>query len=187
MRYLNSSELSIFHNSLVNMFKKQAVSASQRKWGFPSGAITCDTYLFNTDRGALYIGHDYFIKEKRWWIPICLGDQFERNELQIAFEMNIPKTSNMYLSVHYIIDDTNFVHILHKGKVTVGHSSMSMDDFFNYYQRSPGRWPVINLFGHTYLELGKVSLTIADNEFHDLLESLSGFARYITQFKNTYR
>ena len=187
MRYLNSSELSQFHDSFMAMCEKHATKRDEEGWGFPSGIIDCDTYSFNTQQGMIYIGHSATVVENRWWIPISLESQAYVNELAIAFEMNIPKARNMHLSVHYAIDDDNCIHILHKGKLTVGHSSVSMYKFFNYYRNNPGKWPAISFFGYEYLELGKVSLPITDDEFLGLLESLAGFANYIPGFKDNYR
>ena len=187
MRYLNSSELSQSHNAFLAMCQKHAISQNVESWGFPTGVIDCDTYSFNAKQGILYIGHSDEVADNRWWIPIGLESQAFGNELAIAFEMNIPRTRNMHLSVHYAIDDDSCIHILHKGKVTVGHSSVSMSEFFSYYQKHPGRWPIISFYGYEYLELGKVSVPITDNEFLDLLESLSVFADYIPGFKYHYR
>ena len=187
MHYLNDSELSQFHDALLKMFQKHAINVSEDSWGFPSGMLYCDTYSFNTKYGTLYVGHDDFIEEKRWWIPVTLKEQVYGDQLPIAFEMNIPKTRNMHLSVHYAIDDSNIVHILHKGKFTVRHGSVSMYKFFSYYQNNPRSWPVISFSGYDYLELGKVNLALTDGEFLGLLESLAEFANYIPGFKDNYR
>lgn len=187
MRYANSAELSQFHDAFLAMCEKHATAKDEEGWGFPTGVIYCDTYSFTTGQGTLHIGHDATVTETRWWIPIGLESQAYVNELAIAFEMNIPKTRNMHLSVHYAIDDDNLIHILHKGKVTVGHSAVSMYKFFNYYQNHPGRWPVISFSGYSYLKLGKVRLPITDDEFLGLLESLAEFANYIPGFKDNYR
>jgi len=169
------------------MCEKHGTVAGQRRWGFPSGGIDCDTYFFNTAQGTMYLAHADFVREARWWIPIGLQTQQTVSDLTIAFEMNIPKQRNMYVSVHYAIDDDNRVHILHKGKVTVGHGSVSMDEFFRYYRNNPGRWPAINFSVYEYLELGKVSIPITDDEFLGLLESLAAFADYMPGFKDNYR
>lgn len=186
MRYLNSSELSRFHDSFMAMCEKHATAKDEESWGFPTGIIDCDTYSFNTEQGVMYIGHSAIVVENRWWIPISLESQAYVNELAIAFEMNIPRTKNMHVSIHYAIDDNNKVHILHKGKVTARHG-LAMSDFLEYYQKNPGRWPVISFSSYEYLELGKVSLLITDDEFFGLLESLAGFANYIPGFKDKYR
>ena len=187
MRYLNSLELSQFHDVLLKMFQKHATNVGKKNWGHPHGIDYCDTYSFNTKCGTLYIGHDDYVQEERWWIPIVLEEQISGDQLSIAFEMNIPKTRNMRLSVHYAIDDDNIVHILHKGKVTVGHGAVSMRKFFSYYQNNPGRWQVIRFSGYEYLELGEVSLPITDDEFLGLLKSLAEFANYVPGFKDNYR
>jgi hypothetical protein len=187
MRYLNSSELSQFHDAFLAMCEKHATAKSVRRWGHPHGVIICDTYSFETQRGTLYIGHCDFDKERRWWIPIILKSQVFGKDLTIAFEMNIPKMENLRLSVHYAIDDDNCIHILHKGKVTVGHGAVGMYEFFDYYKKNPGRWPIIDLKGYDYLELGKVSLPLEDHEFPSLIESLAEFANYVPGFKDHYR
>lgn len=187
MRYLNSSELSKFHDALLNMFEKHATNIGEDSWGFPSGILYCDTYSFNTKYGTLYVGHDDFIEEKRWWIPITLEEQAYGDQLPIAFEMNIPKTRNMHVSVHYVIDDNNIVHILHKGKFTVGHGSVCMSEFFDYYRKKPGKWQLMKFSYYEYLVLGKVNLVLADTDFTQLLDSLAEFARYIPDFKIKYR
>ena len=186
MQYANSAELSRFHDAFLTMCEKHAATRDEEEWGFPSGIIDCDTYSFNTEQGMMYIGHSDTVVENRWWIPIGLESQAYINELAIAFEMNIPRTENLHLSVHYAIDDNNYIHILHKGKVTARYG-LRMEEFFNYYRNNPGRWPVISFFGYDYLELGKVSLPITDDEFLGLLESLAGFANYIPGFKDNYR
>jgi hypothetical protein len=187
MRYANSTELSQFHDVFLGMCEKHATAKDEEGWGFPTGVIYCDTYSFDTKQGTMYIGHDDFVEEQRWWLPIGLESQAFINELAISFEMCIPKTLNRHLSVHYIIDDNQTMHILHKGKFTVGHGSVSMYEFFNYYQNNPGRWPVISFPGYDYLELGKVNLTLTDDEFLGLLESLAEFAKYIPDYKDKYR
>jgi hypothetical protein len=187
MHYLNNSELLQFHDAFLDMCEKHATTKAEEGWGFPTGVIDCDTYSFTTERGTLYIGHDITVADNRWWVPIGLESHAYVNDLAIDFEMNIPKTRNMHLSVHYAIDDDNRIHILHKGKVTVGHGAVSMYEFFNYYQDNHGRWPVINFSGYDYLELGDVSLPITGSEFLGLLESLAEFARYISNFKSIYR
>lgn len=187
MRYANNSELSQFHDAFLAMCEKHATTKNEEGWGFPTGVIYCDTYSFNTQQGAMHIGHDDFIEEQRWWLPIGLESQAYVNEFAIAFEMNIPRTKNMHVSIHYTIDDNQTVHILHKGKFAVGHSSVSMNEFFSYYRKNPGKWPVIGFFGYDYLELGKVSLSITDDEFLGLLESLAEFAKYIPGFKDNHR
>lgn len=187
MRYLNSDELSQFHDAFLKMCKKHAITKDEWGWGFPTGVIHCDTYSFKTRKGTTYIGHEDFDKEGRWWIPIGLEMQAFGSELAIAYEMNIPKARNMHLSVHYVADDDNRIHILHKGKFTVGHRAVSMNEFFNYYRKNPGRWPVINFSGYEYLELGTGSRPITDDEFLGLLESLAEFADYIPGFKHGYR
>lgn len=187
MRYLYNSELSRFHEAFLTMCEKHTSKKAGEEWGFPTGIIDCDTYSFNTEQGMLYIGHSDAVVENRWWIPIGLESQAYVNELAIAFEMNIPKTRNMHLSVHYAIDDDNRIHILHKGKVTVGHGAVSMYEFFDYYRNNPGRWPVTSFPGYDYLEMGRISLPVTDDEFLGLLESLAGFANYIQGFKDNYR
>ena len=187
MRYLNSSELSMFHDSLLRMFGKHATNIGQDSWGFPSGIHYCDTYSFNTKYGTLHVGHDDFIEAKRWWIPITLEEQVYGDQLPIAFEMCIPKTRNMQVSVHYAIDDNNVVHILHKGKFTVGHGSVSMSDFFDYYQKYPGKWQLMKFNYYDYLLLAKVNLVLADADFTQLLDSLAEFTRYIPNYKSNYR
>jgi len=187
MRYANSAELSQFHDSFLAMCEKHTTTKDEWGWGFPGGIIDCDTYSFNTDHGLMYIGHSDEVADNRWWIPIGLESQAYGSELAIAYEMNIPFTENRHISLHYTFDNDNRIHILHKGKVTVGHGSIGMDEFFRYYRNNPGRWPVINFSGYEYLELGKVSLPITDDEFLGLLESLAEFANYIQRFKNNWR
>jgi hypothetical protein len=187
MRYLNNLELQKFHDAFLAMCEKHAVAKDEDEWGFPSGIIDCDTYSFETKQGTTHIGHSATVVENRWWIPIGLESQAYVNELAIAFEMNIPKTRNMHLSVHYAIDDDNRIHILHKGKVTVGHSAVSMSKFFAFYRKNPGQWPIIKFSYYDYIELGKVNLVFTDDEFLGLLESLAGFANYIAGFKDNYR
>ena len=187
MRYVNSDELSCFHDAFLAMCEKHAITKGQQAWGFPSGVICCDTYSFNTEQRVMYIGHKDFVRERTWWIPIGLESQAYVNELAIAFEMNIQRTKTMHLSVHYGIDDDNGVRILHKGKVTVGHGAVSMHEFLSCYRNNPGRWPVISFSSYKYLGLRKVSLPITDDEFVSLLESLAGFASYIPGFKENYR
>lgn len=188
MRYANSADLSQFHDSFLAMCEKHATAKDVEDWGFPTGAIDCDTYSFDTKQGTMYIGHDDFQAKQRWWIPISLEeDQTYITQLVIAFEMCIPKADNRYLSVHYVLDDDGRVHILHKGKFTIGHGSASMSEFFDYYRKHPGRWPIVVVNFQDYLELGKVSLPINDDEFLGLLESLAEFANYIPEFKNNFR
>jgi len=187
MDYLGNSQLSQFHDALLGMFNKHATEIKEDEWGYPSGVHYCETYTFNTKCGLLYIGHDDFIEEKRWWIPIALEEQIYGDQLPIAFEMCIPKTRNMHVSVHYAIDDDNIVHILHKGKFTVGHGSVSMWEFFDYYRKNPGKWQLMKLSHYDYLVLGKVTPVLTDTEFAQLLESLAEFARYIPNYKSNYR
>jgi len=187
MHYLNSSELSQFHDSLLSMFQKHAVATSEEEWGYPGGIHFCDTYSFNTKHGLLYIGHDDLIDKKRWWIPVGLEERNSVEQLPISFEICIPKIHNMFVSVHYTIDDHNIIHILHKGKFTVGYGSVSMDDFFKYYRANPGNWQVINFNYRDYLELGRVHLVLTDADFIGLLDSLADFANYIPDFKIKYR
>ncbi len=187
MRYLNNSELSQFHDALLKMFQKHATNVGKKDWGHPHGIDYCDTYSFNTKYGTLRIGHEDYVQEERWWIPIELKKQVPSDQLSIAFEMNIPKTRNMRLAVHYAIDENNIVHILHKGKFTVGHGSVSMSEFFNYYRKIPSKWQLINFYSYDYLELGRVNLILTDTEFVQLLDSLAEFARYIPKFKSIYR
>jgi hypothetical protein len=187
MKYANSDELYRFHDTLLAMCKKYAISKNQTQWGFPSGVIYCDTYLLNTRQGMIYIGHEDFVQEQRWWIPIVSEERISGDQLSIDFEMNIPKTRNIRLAVHYAIDEHNNIHVLHKGKFTVGHGSVSMLEFFNYYRRTPGTWQIKKFNNYDYLVLGEVSLIMTDTDFTKLLESLAKFARYIPKFKDTYR
>jgi len=187
MYYLNNSQLSQFHDAFLAMCEKHGTAKNVEGWGFPTGVIDCDTYSFDTKQGTLYIGHDDAVAENRWWIPIGLESQAYGNELAIAFEMNIPRTRNMHLSVHFAIDDDNRIHILHKGKFTVGHGSVSMDDFFAYYRKNPGKWRLIKFNYYDYLVLGEVNLILTDTDSAELLDSLAEFARYIQKFKSIYR
>jgi len=187
MHYLNSSELSQFHDALLKMFEKHAINVSEDSWGFPSGILYCSTYSFNTKCGTLHVGHDDRVEKKRWWIPIALEEQISGDQLSIAFEMCIPKTRNMHLSVHYAIDNDNIVYILHKGKFTVGHGSVSMWKFFDYYGKNPGKWQLIKFDYNDYLVLGKDNLVLTDTDFAELLDSLAEFARYIPNYKSNYR
>ena len=186
MRYLNSDEFPQFYDSFLEMCRKHAIVSGQETWGYPGGMNTCDTYSFRTRRGTMHIGHDANIVENRWWIPVGLEAQRNINDLDIAYEVNIPREHNLRLSVHFMIDDANLIHILHKGKVTARHS-LSMEQFFNYYRSHPSRWPVIRVSFYDYLELGTASLPIADGEFLELLESFAEFAEYIPTFKANYR
>lgn len=187
MRYANSDELSRFHDAFLGMCKKHTTSNDQMEWGFPSGAIYCDTYLLNTTQGMIYIGHEDFVEEQRWWIPIVLKERVSGDQLSIDFEMNIPKTRNIRLAVHYAIDEHNNIHVLHKGKFTVGHGSVSMSKFFDYYRRHPSTWQLTRFNNYDYLALGKVNLVMTDTDSAQLLASLAEFARYIPKFKDTYR
>jgi hypothetical protein len=187
MRYLNSSELAQFHMGFLTMCKKNAITNGDEVWGYPSGFLQCDTYTFKCRYGDMYLGHEDFNREQRWWMPISLQNQQASNELSIAFEMNIPKFDNKYVSVHYAIDEKQFVHILHKGKFTIGHGSASMAEFFNYYRNNPAGWPVIQYNYQDYLLLGVASLSMTDKEFETLLSSLADFANYIPDFKTRYR
>ena len=188
MRYLTSLELGQFHAALLSELKKHSSSQIEKAWGYPHGATTCNTYSFSTKHGTLYVGHHDNVKINRWWIPITLKEQVSGAQLPITFEMCVPKTNNMRLSVHYAVDDNGLVHILHKGKFTVGHGSVSMQEFFIYYRKSPGQWSLMQFRGYDYLELGKLSLNLTTNStFPDLLDSLAILARYIPTFKNKYR
>ncbi|MFC2012473.1 hypothetical protein ACFLVU_05020 [Chloroflexota bacterium] len=187
MRYLNNSELSQFHNAFLEMCEKHATGKDEEDWGYPTGVISCETFSFDTKYGTMYIGHDDFIEKQRWWIPIGLEEQAFITELAISFEMCIPKTDNRYLSVHYAMDDNKIVHILHKGKFTVGHGSVSMYEFFNYYRKNLGKWKLTKVNFQDYLELGKVNIAITDADFSGLLDSLADFAKYIPAFKDKYR
>ena len=59
MRYVNSDELSCFHDAFLAMCEKHAITKGQQAWGFPSGVICCDTYSFNTEQRVMYIGIAY--------------------------------------------------------------------------------------------------------------------------------
>jgi hypothetical protein len=169
------------------MFKKHAITISEESWGFPSGFIDCETFQFNTNLGYLYIGHNDNTEANRWWIPIASADLNFGNEFHISFEMSIPKIHNNGLSVHYMIDENKIVHIMHKGKFTVGYGSVSMAEFFEYYRNNPGKWQAISFNNYDYLELGKLSLNITDADFIGLLDSLAQFAAFIPVFKDQYR
>jgi hypothetical protein len=186
MRYANSTELSQFHDSFLKQCAQQAISRLQMSWGFPSGTNECDTFSFDTQYGIMYIGHSDNIVPNRCWMPIGMQSQRTVNDLTIAFEVNIPRTMNKRLSVHFTIDDDNHIHILHKGKVTAKHG-LSMNNFFNYYRNHPGQWPVIQFSMYNYLELGIVSMEVENHEFLELLDSLAIFANYIPAFKDNYR
>lgn len=155
--------------------------------GDPSGSTFCDTYSFNTPHGTLYIGHYHYPDVKRWWIPIVLEEQIKGMQLPIAFEMCIPEKSNMNLSVHYAIDSNQKVSILHKGKFSVGHRSVSMAEFFDYYRKNPGKWKIIDFNYHDYLILENVNLVLTDADFQNLLISMAEFAKYIPKFREKYR
>jgi len=64
---------------------------------------------------------------------------------------------------------------------------VSMSEFFAYYRKNPGQWPIINFSYYDYIELGKVNLVFTDNEFLGLLDSLAEFARYLPDYKSNYR
>ena len=102
-------------------------------------------------------------------------------------QAGIPKTLNKNLSVHYTIDDNKVIRILHKGKFTVGHGSVSMAEFFNYYRNNPGRWQLISFLDYDYLELAQLNTNLTDTDFVGLLDSLSEFTKYIRNFKNLHR
>lgn len=187
MRYLNSTELQQFHKGFLNLCEKHAIDKSEESWGHPHGAIYCDTFTFNTKHGTIYLGHDDFIEQNRWWIPIGIEEPVFGPDFTISFEMCIPKTENRYLSVHYMIDDNKTIHIFHKGKFTVGHGSVSMHEFFDYYKNNPGKWQLTKVNFQDYLELGKVNIAITDTDFSGLLDSLADFAKYIPSFKDKYR
>lgn len=187
MRYLNSTELTQLHDSIATMLMNKGNNESIRIWGFPSNNIKCSTYTFETESGAIYIGHHDFVHEKKWWLPIASGESLYGEQLQISFEMCVPKNDNKLVSIHYVIDNDEIVHILHKGKFTVGHGSLSMKDFFTYYKNNPGKWEVINFSNYNYIELGKTNIYLTENQFSDLLNSLASFADYLSAFKNRYR
>lgn len=189
MRYLTKSEIRKFHSDLLALMQKHAKAQIEDTWGYPSGYIDCDTYSFDTPSGTLLIGHYDFTEEKqRWWVPVCLEEPQTNNLLYIAFELSIPDAPiNNHLSVHYKIGDTGAVHVLHKGKFTVGYGAVSMADFFDYYGKTPGKWPILNSLGTQYLELGKLAPDSLDSDFTTLLDSLAEFARYVPEFKEGYR
>jgi len=187
MRYLTSLELRQFHDALLGKFKKHATSQAKKEWGYPHGVTSCDTYSFSTKHGMLYLGHYDYIEGNRWWIPITLEEQVSGAQLPVTFEMSIPKTRNMRVSVHYAVDDNGLVHILDKGKFTVGYGSVGMQEFFTYYRKTPGQWPLMQFNSYDYVVLGKLSLNVTDSNLLDLLGSLAEFAIYILNFKNKYR
>lgn len=187
MRHANSDELSRFHDSFLAMCEKNADRKEQRAWGFPHGVIKCDTYCFNTGQRTLYVGHHDIGQGERWWVPIRLEDQSASGQLQIDFELCIPKQKSMHLSVHYAVDSNDMVNILHKGKFTVGRGGVSMSTFFAYYKKDPSGWQLPEFNNREYLVLGRVSLAMTDADFTGLLESLADFARYIPKFKDAFR
>ncbi len=115
-----------FHDALLGQLKKHAISQTKEEWGYPSGVTYCDTYSFSTKHGMLYLGHYDYTKGDRWWIPITMEEQVSGAQLPVTFEMSIPKTRNMHVSVHYGIEDNGLAHILEKGKFTVGYGSVGM-------------------------------------------------------------
>lgn len=190
MRYLVSSELHGFHDSFLRALRKHSSGKSDEEWGYPSGFEICETFSFRTEHGTLLIGHLDRIKELgRWWIPVTLEDNSHASytQLSIDFEMSIPTQKNLYLSVHYTMDDGGAILILHKGKFTVGHGSISMREFFEYYRANPGRWQLMRFNGYDYLRLAKLDPESFDSDFLKLLPSLADFANYIHNFKNKYR
>jgi len=187
VRYANSNELTQFHDSFLAMCEKHAKEKTEEEWGYPGGFDFCGTYNFDTKYGPMYIGHIDKPEMSRYWIPIILEEQVTGYQLSVTFEMCIPKTKNLRLSVHYTIDDSNIIQILHKGKFTLGHGSLSMADFFDFYRKNPAKWQVIKFNGYDYLVLSKVNLVMTDTDFTELLDSLAEFAKYIPSFKNKYR
>ncbi len=188
MRYLNGLELSQLHTNLLQMCEKHAINKGKKTWGFPHGIEYCDTYIFKLPRWYIYIGHLDFQAGKRWWFPVVLNSLGTADDLSIDFEMCIPKIDNPRLSVRYTIDDTKkLVHVLHKGKFTVGYGSVRMADFFDFYKNNPGEWPIIRHNFQDYLQLGAISLPMTDGDFTNLLSSLAEFANYIPNFKKKYR
>lgn len=190
MRYLTSSELHSFHDSFLQALRIHSSSHYEEEWGYPSGFEICDTFSFSTEHGTLLIGHlDRTNELGRWWIPITLEDNSytQFSQLLINFEMSIPTQPNLYLSAHYTIDDDGAIHILHKGKFTVGHGSISMHAFFEYYRANPGRWLLRKFMGYDYLQLAKINPESFESDFLKLLPSLADFAKYISTFKNEYR
>lgn len=190
MRYLTSSELYGFHDSFLLALRKHSSSQFEEEWGYPSGFEICDTFSFTTEHGTLLIGHLDRIKELgRWWIPITLEDNSHTpyTQLLIDFEMSIPTRPNLYLSVHYTMDDDGAIHILHKGKFTVGHGSISIREFSQYYRTNPGRWQLMQFNGYDYLKLARIKQESFDSDFLKLIPSLADFANYISNFKNKYR
>lgn len=191
MRYLTSSELDSFHDSFLNTLRKHSLNQSNEEWGYPGGFNVCETHLFKTKHGNMYIGHldsvEYF---GRWWIPVTLEGNIRSlstTQLSIDFEMSIPARPNLRLSTHYIKDKENNLYIVQKGKFTVGNSSKSMSEFFQYYLAQPDRWQVIQFNGYDYLILVKLQLKSISANFSYLLDSLADFANYIPGFKNKYR
>jgi hypothetical protein len=190
MRYLTSSELHSFHDSFLQTLRKHSLSQSDEDWGYPGGFHICETHLFETKHGNMYIGHLDSVEDAgRWWIPVTLEDNIRSlsaTQLSIDFEMSIPVRPNFHLSTHYIKDEGN-LYIVQKGNFTVGHSGIKMSDFFQYYLANPGRWQVIQFNGYDYLILVKLALKSIDAEFPYLIDSLADFANYIPGFKNRYR
>jgi hypothetical protein len=186
MRYLNGKELSSFHDEFASMLKKHTRYAGLRNWGYPNGVITCEAYFTNTTSGNIFIGH-HEIAGNRWWIPIEIDKNLLDYDLQIAFEMCVPFTSNRNLSVHYMLDTDNSIKILHKGKFTVGRGSTKMVDFFEYYRNNPGSWQLLKWNDYDYLVLGKLDTPLSDAGFLSLIESLGEFAHYIPNFKAKFR
>lgn len=185
MRLLNEKELWSFHDTVLGLLKRHG-KRSFEVWGFPSGNIECETYEFRGNFGSLLLGHDSNEEGNRWWIPVNI-DRPGRGMHNIAFEMNIPKTSNRTLSVHYARDESGDILILHKGFFTVGYGGVSMDEFFSYYRRNPATWQRTDFDNRQYLLLGKLKQQSLDASFLDLISSLAAFARYIAVFKNQYR
>ena len=191
MRYLTSSELHSFHDSFLRTLRKHSLGQSNEEWGYPSGFHVCETHLFETNHGNMYIGHlDSVENSGRWWIPVTLEDNIRSlstTQLSIDFEMSIPARPNLRLSTHYIKDEEDNLYIVQKGKFTIGHRSISMSEFFRYYLAQPSKWQVIQFNDYDYLILVKLVLGSIDADFSYLLNSLADFANYIPGFKNRYR
>lgn len=189
MSYLTREGIQKFHDDFLALMEQKCETVSADTWGYPGGYYDSDTYSFKTKCGTLLIGHvDHTEQLKRWWIPVAIEEEQINNLLYIAFELSIPNDpTNNHLSIHFRTDNDGNILVLHKGKFTVGFGSLSMSDFFEYYQAHKGEWPVVNVDGQKYLKLGQFNQNHFEDDFKDFLESLACFAKYVPKFKNNFR
>lgn len=181
-------ERAALHFSIQTVLDDHLKDLGPRSWGWPGGSGTLPhTYLFPATRGPLLIAPNDL--DSRWWLGFALEDAMTDHQIAPQFELNIPKKGTNRLSLRYLSVGENCIAAMHTGTFTVGnYGSVRREEFFEYYDSAPGRWPILRSDGVPRVHLFTFDMDhFSYEQAHSFLTNMADFADYVTFYKDAIR